>query len=138
MKTVFIDTSFIIALHNLSDPYHGKAKDLLTILENTQRPQLTTTAVLLELGDGFARKSRWDLIASFFADAFVDPMLEIQPVDVPLVARAKDFRNSRPDKDWGLTDCVSFVVMAERGLEEALTADRHFQQAGFRALLLQP
>jgi len=42
---------------------------------------------------------------------------------------------SRPDKDWSLTDCISFVVMKERGLTGALTADHHFEQAGFVALL---
>jgi uncharacterized protein len=45
--------------------------------------------------------------------------------------------NSRSDKDWGLTDCTSFVVMSERNLTEALTTDSHFQQAGFRALLIE-
>jgi len=44
------------------------------------------------------------------------------------------FRN-RPDKQWGLVDCVSFIVMQERGLTEALTTDEHYEQAGFRALL---
>jgi uncharacterized protein len=42
---------------------------------------------------------------------------------------------SRRDKEWSLTDCISFVVMKERGLTEALTADHHFEQAGFKALL---
>jgi predicted nucleic acid-binding protein len=42
---------------------------------------------------------------------------------------------SRPDKEWSLTDCISFVVMECEGLSDALTADRHFEQAGFRALL---
>jgi predicted nucleic acid-binding protein len=41
----------------------------------------------------------------------------------------------RPDKRWTLTDCTSFVVMEEENLAEALTGDRHFQQAGFTALL---
>jgi predicted nucleic acid-binding protein len=41
----------------------------------------------------------------------------------------------RPDKDWSLTDCISFVVMAKRGISAALPADRHFEQAGFTALL---
>jgi uncharacterized protein len=46
------------------------------------------------------------------------------------------FRN-RPDKEWGLVDCISFVVMTEKGIAQALTADQHFNQAGFKALLLQ-
>ena len=41
----------------------------------------------------------------------------------------------RADKDWGLTDCISFVVMQSEGTLEALTSDRHFEQAGFVALL---
>jgi predicted nucleic acid-binding protein len=41
---------------------------------------------------------------------------------------------ARPDKDWSLVDCISFVVMKQRRLKDALTTDRHFEQAGFRAL----
>ncbi|MFM5956954.1 MAG: PIN domain-containing protein, partial [Dolichospermum sp.] len=41
----------------------------------------------------------------------------------------------REDKEWGLVDCISFIVMQDRGITDALTADTHFQQAGFRALL---
>jgi uncharacterized protein len=41
----------------------------------------------------------------------------------------------RPDKEWSLTDCISFAAMREENLTEALTGDRHFEQAGFRALL---
>jgi len=99
---------------------------------------VTTTGILLELGDGFAGKGRWQLIAPFLATTVVDPSVEVVPVDVPLAVRCWDLRNARADKDWGLTDCVSFVVMTERGLDEALAADQHFPQAGFRALLLEP
>lgn len=45
--------------------------------------------------------------------------------------------DARPDKSWSLTDCISFVVMAERDLTEPLTGDHHFDQAGFTALFKQ-
>ncbi len=138
MKPAFLDTSCVIALLNTSDLHHDKARLLCEDLKRTRRPLLTTAAVLVELGDGFARKGRWSLITSFLAAAEVDPLLEILPVDAALIGRARALRDSRPDKDWGLTDCVSFTVMTDRGIDESLTADRHFQQASFRALLLEP
>ena len=55
-----------------------------------------------------------------------------------LYQRAFALYCQRMDKEWGLTDCISFVVMRERGLTEALSADKHFEQAGFRALLRSP
>ena len=52
--------------------------------------------------------------------------------------RGLQLYENRADKAWGLTDCLSFVVMQEQGLTEAVTSDRHFRQAGFRALMLEP
>ena len=63
------------------------------------------------------------------------PSVEIIPASSHLFNAALELYRSRPDKDWGLTDCASFVAMGERGLSEALTTDEHFRQAGFRALL---
>jgi predicted nucleic acid-binding protein len=62
--------------------------------------------------------------------------MKVVSVDTSLLNRGLELYQSRPDKDWGLTDCISFVVMREQNLIDALTADRHFVQAGFRALLL--
>ena len=64
-----------------------------------------------------------------------DPKVDIVPLSEALYARALQLYRERPDKEWGLTDCVSFLVMQDRGLIESLTTDEHFQQAGFRALL---
>ena len=54
-----------------------------------------------------------------------------------LLAEATGLYRERSDKDWGLTDCISFVLMQQHGVSEALTADQHFAQAGFKALLLE-
>ena len=52
--------------------------------------------------------------------------------------RALELYERRADKDWSLTDCLSFLVMEDRGIRDALTADHHFEQAGFRALMRMP
>jgi hypothetical protein len=57
------------------------------------------------------------------------------PATQELFDRGVALYESRPDKEWSLTDCISFVVMADHGITEALTGDRHFEQAGFVALL---
>ena len=57
------------------------------------------------------------------------------PLSEELYSQALELFRNRPDKELGLVDCVSIIVMQERGLTEALTTDEHFKQAGFRALL---
>ena len=57
-------------------------------------------------------------------------------MDTALLRKALELYRSRDDKEWGLTDCISMVVMQEQGLLEVVTADHHFKQAGFRASLL--
>jgi predicted nucleic acid-binding protein len=64
-----------------------------------------------------------------------NPFVRIIPPSDEQYARGFDLYRRRPDKEWSLTDCISFVVMAEEGLTEALTGDKHFEQAGFAALL---
>ena len=64
------------------------------------------------------------------------PETEIVPVDSSLLERAIALYSTRPDKEWGLTDCISFVVMQERELTQVLTTDRHFKQAGFHNVLV--
>lgn len=53
---------------------------------------------------------------------------------IALINERDQYHKQMDDKQWGLVDCISFVVMRERGIDEALTADHHFVQAGFRAL----
>ena len=61
--------------------------------------------------------------------------VEIVPATHELFERGCALFAQRGDKAWSLTDCTSFVVMRERDLEEALTADQHFEQAGFKRLM---
>jgi predicted nucleic acid-binding protein len=64
-----------------------------------------------------------------------DKMIEVIPVGEVLYEKGLQLYRDRIDKDWSLTDCISFLVMQDRRLTDALTTDRHFEQAGFRALL---
>lgn len=96
---------------------------------------LTTRAVLLEIGNALSKK-RYRKAALELLDALEqDPLVEIIALSEELYERALALFRNRPDKDWGLVDCVSFIVMQERGLTEALTIDEHFEQAGFCPLL---
>ena len=65
-----------------------------------------------------------------------DPRIEVVPHSRELSAEAISLFTARSDKDWSLTDCLSFIVMGRRSIREALTADNHFEQAGFHAALL--
>ncbi len=71
----------------------------------------------------------------FIQQCYNTANLQVVTVDTSLLTRALQLYNERPDKTWGFTDCISFVVMREQGLTDAVTADMHFVQAGFRALL---
>src|SRR5205814_1012964 len=96
---------------------------------------VTTTWVLTELADGLAATPDRHLFRVIHADLEQEPRTTVLPPSQELFDRGVKLFNARPDKKWSLTDCISFVVMEERGIHEALTADHHFEQAGFVALL---
>ncbi|MDX6383725.1 MAG: uncharacterized protein QOK48_1298 [Blastocatellia bacterium] len=132
MADAFVDTSFVIALVNRRDQHHLRALDLSSQFE--QRPLLTTDAVLLEIGNALAKDFR---LASIQAidDFLTSANIQIVHLYPDLFHKAFSLYRSRLDQTWGLIDCVSFIVMREAGMVESLTADKHFEQAGFRALL---
>ncbi|MEJ2736736.1 MAG: PIN domain-containing protein [Anaerolineae bacterium] len=130
---IFVDTGYILALVNTSDQYHPRARATAAALHP---PFVTTEAVLVEIGNALS-KLRWrHLGIDTLRDLRTDPDIEVMPVDAELFDRAVALYSSRPDKEWGLTDCISFVVMQERNLTHALTTDRDFEQAGFQNALL--
>ncbi len=91
--------------------------------------------MLLEIGNALS-KQRYRSAAIQLLDALeADPKVESITLSVELYTRALQMYRERPDKEWGLTDCVSFIVMEDRGMSEALTTDEHFQQASLRVLL---
>ena len=63
------------------------------------------------------------------------PRVRVVPVSEDLFHRGYELYAARGDKDWSLTDCISFIVMRDEGSPAALTHDQHFEQAGYKALL---
>src|SRR5262249_5491820 len=134
---IFLDTAYVNALVNTRDQWHDAAVQWERKLSTDKRRLVTTEFVLVEIADGLAavrfRVQAVQVIATLQASSLV----EIIPASSQLFTAALELYQSREDKDWGLTDCASFVVMNGRGLLEALTTDEHFRQAGFRVLLLE-
>jgi predicted nucleic acid-binding protein len=132
---VFLDTAYAIALSSPNDQFHARAVELAEQLETLGTRLVTTRAVLLEIGNALSKSRYHQAAVQLLAALEADPTVDLAPLSESLYARALRLYRERPDKEWGLTDCVSFLVMQDRRLTEALTTDVHFQQAGFRALL---
>jgi predicted nucleic acid-binding protein len=134
---LFLDASYAIALSSISDKHHEQAPTLAREMEINPTIRLVTTrAVLLEIGNALARQKYRGIAVQLLDSLENDPTVTIIPLSETLCAAAMQLFQARADKEWGLTDCGSFVVMRERAITDALTADAHFHQAGFRPLLL--
>jgi uncharacterized protein len=129
---VFGDAFHFIALLSTGDRWHARA-----VAINRQPPgQLVTTEwVLTEVGDAFSQPGARQKFIRLLDLLRKQPDVEIVSSTSDLFRRGTDFFSTRPDKEWSLTDCISFVVMNERGITDALTNDHHFEQAGFQILL---
>ena len=132
---VFLDTAYAVALASRTDEHHPRAQALAQHIAEHRVRLVTTRAVCLEIGDALSRLRFRPTAIRFLASIEEAPSVEIVPASEELCAAALGLYRQRPDKEWGLTDCLAFVVMQQRGLTEALTTDEHFEQAGFTALL---
>lgn len=133
MTAVFADTAYFVGLLNPRDEHHPAAT---AFFESFDGRVVTTNYVLFEVANFFSRSGNRSTFVTLVETLRADPLTEIMPASADLFDRGLELFAARPDKDWSLTDCVSFVVMADRGLTDALTTDHHFAQAGFRPLLL--
>jgi predicted nucleic acid-binding protein len=126
MTEVLVDSYFWLGAINCRDPYHAQ------ILQTPKPPRgVTTDAVLLEVMDALSSPRVRETAAQFWKHIHADSDLVIVRLDEKLLNRAVAIYEQHRDKAWSLTDCTSFVVMKDRGIAEALTADHHFEQAGF-------
>lgn len=133
MNSVFIDTSFVIAMFTPEDKHHAQAVEISHDLCNYHRIWITD-AVIYEIGNSFS-KSNKDIVAQFIRDCYKTEQIHVVETNQTLLSNALDRFTSYPDKDWSLTDCLSFEVMAENGIGLAYSSDHHFEQAGFQYAL---
>ena len=135
MDDLFLDTAYAIALSNASDDLHDRALELSESLERGRARLVTTRAVLLEIGNALSKQRFRSAAVSLLEALEQDAGVEIIDLSPTLYSRGLQLFAQRPDKEWSLTDCISIAVMRDRNLTQVLTADHHFEQAGYHILL---
>jgi uncharacterized protein len=132
MKPVFGDTVYFLALLNPEDELHSSA---VAFSQNAQQPLVTTEWVLTEVGDALWQPVNRPRFGQLLAILSQSSNTDIVKVESSWFKRGCELFVARRDKEWSLTDCISFLVMQDRGISEALTHDHHFAQAGYRVLM---
>ena len=132
---MLVDTGFLLAVVQRRDSLHGRALAWLAGLGGEEL--VVTEYILVEAVNALSKGGR-RVRAQMLADQVrLSGDYCFVPASPQLLEAGLRLHRSRPDKDWSLTDCISFHVMRERGITRALAHDEHFEQAGFTALLRQ-
>ncbi len=129
---IFVDTGFFLALAQQRDALHQRA---VAWAGCCSEPLLITEFVLLEMVNSLSApidRAKAHAMVSSITSSGAYEVIASAP---HLFAAGLRLHAVRPDKEWSLTDCISFVVMDGRKVSRALAYDHHFEQAGFEALL---
>jgi predicted nucleic acid-binding protein len=129
---IFLDTGFLLALFDATDELHARAMSWSGSLGESC---LVTDYVLWECVNAFSHPAARSTAHVLVNHLCSEPGYEIVSATPSLFAAGMKLHRERPDKAWSLTDCISFHVMQQRGIQRALAYDEHFEQAGFVALL---
>lgn len=134
MKPLFLDASFAIAAKLKRDQQHGVVADLWRRLLLASVRVVTTTFVVDEIAAFLASRGDHSAAVEMGEIMMASSHVELIHVDEQLFNLGWNYFIRHDDKRYSLTDCISFVVMEQRGLRQALTFDQHFGQAGFECL----
>ena len=137
MKPIFADAGYWIALFNPRDDLHSIAAAIHQNIEAQNAQIVTSEMVLTEFLNFFAQANRGtrQQAATLTAQMCQHSNITISPQTTELFNRALTLYAERPDKQWSLTDCASFLLMQDLEISAALTHDKHFEQAGFQILM---
>ena len=134
-REMFVDTSGFLALLVQRDSKHQAARRVLRRAKEERRRLLTTDYILDETATLLKARGEVRLVEHLFARVGQSRACRVEWTEEERFARLQSFFLKHDDQAWSFTDCLSFLVMKEFGLREALTNDVHFEQAGFVALL---
>jgi len=134
-NSVFVDTVAWLALVNKSEDLHEAARKVRDQLIQQKAKLITTDFVVVEIANALARPPLRCLARKLIDFIRTSDTVELVTITPELFEKAYQLYCARDDKEWGLTDCTSFVVMQKMRMNRAFTADRHFEQAGFTVLL---
>ena len=137
LDVLFADTVFWFGLARNRDQHRARAKAWKAWLDAEGARLVTTEAVLWEWLNAAADVQTRQAAVAGYLECQQELRLTIAPFTKERISKAVTLYEARHDKEWSLTDCLSFIVMEEMHLGCALTTDHHFEQAGFRALLLE-
>jgi uncharacterized protein len=132
---IFLDTGYLLALFDPADELRMTAMNWSFTLRESC---LVTEYVLWECVNAFSHPTDRGAAHVLVNYLRTEPGYEIVSASPGLFAAGLRLHRERPDKAWSLTDCISFHVTRERGIQRALAYDEHFEQAGFVALLRHP
>lgn len=135
MKSLFIDTSALIAIGNKRDSFHEKSLLMMTDAVQNKRHFLTTDAVLLEFGNAFSSINFKPTAIKMIDAAKKSKYWKCINVDPLLMKLGFEKYCQFIDKSWGFIDCISMIVAEKNDIDEIFTTDHHFEQAGFSILL---
>ena len=138
MSPVFLDTSGLIAVVNADDSLRTDALKIWHRLIATRVPLITTSLVLVELGDGLSRVRLRHLAIETRRRLLDSPTCDVIQVTPEAEVEGWDLFINRGDKSWGVTDCISMVIAKQCLVTSVFGSDRHFEQAGFEVLLRKP
>jgi len=127
-----VDTGFFLALCQPRDALHTRAKAWAVAISE---PLLVTEYVLWETVNALSQPVDRPKVHALLGFIRSSANYQLVPANNDLFEKGLQLHAQRPDKEWSLTDCISFLVLSEHGITKALAHDHHYEQAGFEALL---
>lgn len=134
-ESIFIDTSALIALIDNSDSLHRQAGIAMSQIGKSRSRMVTTEFILMEVANALSRQPFRKCAIDYLNGLRHLKTINIFPASTELLHSGWLLYCDRSDKEWSLTDCISFEVMMAEGITKAFTSDHHFEQAGFTKLI---